>query len=92
MSSDEGTAAIEQSDEWKIAVITLQSPGPRYAIRLDSGAVEAVDDVEFNGFKLGLDGRAEVEYKTLEIEEEDFTYTAKFFDGSVDVASEEVSG
>lgn len=73
-----------QSDDWKIAEITIQSPGPRYVIRLDSGAHEAVDTVEFNGFKVGLDGRAEVEYRRLDIEDEDFTSTAKFYDHAQD--------
>lgn len=78
--SDKETVAVEQSDGWKIAVITTQGVGPRYVIRLDTGAGEAVDNVQFNGFKLGLDGRAEVEYKRLEIEDENFTSTAKFYD------------
>lgn len=65
--------------DWKLAEITLNSPGPRYLIRGERLS-EAVDRVEFNGFRLGLDGRAEVEYIELEIVEEDFHSTAKFFD------------
>jgi len=68
------------ADEWKIAVITLSSPGPRYVIKLDSGVVETANNVEFNGFRLGLDGRAEVEYKRLEVESRDFNSIAKFYD------------
>ena len=80
--SDTCTDDIERSDEWKLAEITVQNIGPRYVIWLDSGTCELVDRVEFNGFRLGLDGRAEVEYKRLEIEDEDFTSTAKFYDSS----------
>jgi len=65
--------------EWKIAEITLNSPGPRYVIRGETLS-EVVDRVEFNGFRLGLDGRAEVEYLDLKIADEDFHSTAKFYD------------
>lgn len=82
-------SGMEQSDEWKIAVITTQPVGPRYTLRLDSGTGEAVDNVEFNGFKLGLDGRAEVEYKKLEIEDGNFTSTAKFYDKSADTETDQ---
>lgn len=67
------------SREWNVAEITLNSPGPRYVIRGETLS-EVVDRVEFNGFWLGLDGRAEVEYLELEIVEEDFQSTAKFYD------------
>lgn len=78
-----GENASEQNGEWNVAVITLQSPGPRYHIRFESGAREAVDNVEFNGFRLGLDGRAEVEYNRMEIEDNNFKSTAKFYAGDV---------
>ena len=83
--NEQSSDGTDQIKEWKIAVITLQSPGPRYVIRLDSGVREAVDNVRFNGFDVGLDGRAEVEYKRLEItKDDDFTHTAQFYDHSVD--------
>lgn len=88
--SDESTSETTQENGWKIAVITIQSPGPRYLIRLESGGQEAVDNVQFNDFDLGLDGRAEVEYKQLEIiQDGDFSQTAKFYDHPIDTERDE---
>ena len=75
-------SGTEHSDEWKIAEITLNQYGPQYLIRGEN-LDEFADRVEFNGFRLGLDGRAEVEYKRLEFEDGGFSSTAKFFDHSL---------
>ena len=66
--------------EWKLAEITLNSHGPRYFIRGEN-LQEVAERVEFNGMRLGLDGRAEVEYKRLEFEDEGCRSTAKFYNG-----------
>lgn len=67
--------------EWKMAEITTQSLGPRYVIELDEDT-KVANTVTFNGFRLGLDGRAEVEYTDLEIVDQEYPrgITAKFRD------------
>lgn len=57
--------------EWKTAAITTQSHGPRYVIDSDDGT-EGVDTIRFNGFKIGFNGRVELEYTDLEIGEEGY--------------------
>lgn len=82
-----GTTTDGVEHNWKMAKITVKSYGPRYVIRADEEICDGdewcvAETVRFNGFKLGLDGRAEVEYTEFELTDEPYPtgLTANFYD------------
>lgn len=70
-NDSETETEAEAEPEWKLAQIRTQDHGPRYVIGTDGDAM-AADTVRFNGFKVGLDGRIEVEYTELEVTDEGY--------------------
>ena len=84
MSDNEST-----EENWRVGEITTNSHGPSYVIHLGGGDEYdgkqsfTVETVRFNGFTLGLDGRAEVEYREFSVTKEDYPteLTINFYDG-----------
>lgn len=70
---------------WKIAEILAQDYGPRYVVDTDDETY-SVDVIRFNGFRLHIDERAEVEYQSLAVTEDEYPSkaTARFYDDGSD--------